>query len=605
MKKQLLNLALILLSINAFSQEGSLDFSFGMGTGFVTTQFSTSNSIDEANSIAIQSDGKIIVSGTSEYLYGDSDFSIARYNSDGTLDSSFDLNGLVKTDISGSSNDVCNSMILQNDGKIVLAGYTGLSSTNLAFVRYLSNGSLDNTFGNNGISVIDLGSIKETVRSIAVQPDSKIVFAGTYDEGVNSLDFLIGRINTNGNLDSTFGINGVLKVTIGSSNDYANTVKIQNDGKILVGGYKYGSNSDFALIRCSQNGILDNTFGSSGIVITDLGNNSENAYSLAIQNDGKILLGGYTNNTSSNDDFALVRYNSNGSLDNTFGNAGVAINNIGYSFSPDRIYSIIITDDNKIIATGKAQSASNNCNIPLVRYNVNGSLDNTFGTSGISLSDQGNIGGNSEERAVAIDIQIDKKIVVAGYDEDGVRFMVSRYIGCTAVQPTASSNSPVNQGATLNLYASTIANATYFWTGPNGFSSNQQNPVVSTNATMAMEGTYSVVATVNDCSSIPETTDVTVNPTTSVNDIADNSKFLIYPNPSSGIINIEFSDINNTTKGSLSVYDNIGKIVFSKKLDFKGNTFNTQLDISNYENGIYFIRIENGGNSVIKSIVKN
>ncbi|MEH2208188.1 MAG: putative Ig domain-containing protein [Nostoc sp.] len=362
-----------------------LDDSFD-SDGKVTTDIGT-NTTDIAYSIALQDDGKILVAGVST-----SNFAVVRYNSNGSLDTSFGTAGKVTTNL--GSTDIAYSIALQDDGKILVAG---VSSSNFAVVRYNSNGSLDTSFGTAGTVINNLGS-SDIAYSVALQDDGKILLAG-----VSNSNFAVLRYNSNGSLDTNFGTAGKVITNLGST-DIARSIALQDDGKILVAGV---SNNNFAVVRYNSNGSLDTSFGTAGTLINNLGS-TDIAYSIALQDDGKILLVGVSNNN-----FAVVRYNSNGSLDTNFGTAGKVITNLG---GTDIAYSVSVQANGKIIVAG---SSSNN--FALVRYNSNGSLDTNFNTTGIITTD---IGTNTTDNAYAL-IQHDGTITVAGVSANN--FAVARY----------------------------------------------------------------------------------------------------------------------------------------------------------------------------------
>ncbi|MFN9437114.1 MAG: cadherin domain-containing protein, partial [Planctomycetota bacterium] len=285
---------------------GDLDITFD-GDGKVTTAVESFD--DTARSVAIQSDGKIVVAGTS-YIWGNAyDFALTRYNSDGSLDTTFDGDGKVTTNL-GSSHDEANSLAIQSDGKIVVAGYSYAGSlADFALARYNSDGSMDTTFDGDGKVTTAVGSFDDTARSLAIQSDGKIVVAGSSHNGSN-WDFALVLYNSNGSLDTTFDFDGKVTTAVGSSFDYAYSVAIQSDGKIVVAGrILNGSNWDFALTRYNSDGSLDTTFDGDGKVTTDVGSSDDEANSLAIQSDGKIVVAGCSNN-GIYWDFALTRYNS-------------------------------------------------------------------------------------------------------------------------------------------------------------------------------------------------------------------------------------------------------------------------------------------------------
>ncbi len=282
----------------------------------------------------------------------------------GSLDTSFDGDGKVTTPI-GSGDDVANAIAIQGDGKIVVAGYSS-NGTNLDFtiVRYNTDGLLDTSFGSGGKVTTDFGN-DDAAYAMAIQGDGKIVVAGYSSNGTN-LDFTIVRYNTDGSLDTSFDGDGKVTTDIGiGSYDFANTIAIQGDGKIVVAGYSSnGSNNDFAIVRYNTDGSLDTSFGSDGKVTTPIGSGDDEAYAIAIQGDGKIVVAGYSSN-GSNNDFAIVRYNADGSLDTSFGTGGKVTTDFGGDDAA--AYAIAIQGDGKIVVAGYSWNGSNN-DFAIARY---------------------------------------------------------------------------------------------------------------------------------------------------------------------------------------------------------------------------------------------
>ena len=360
---------------------------------------------DHVNSVAIQGDGKIVAAGDSFNEMG-TRFALARYNVNGTLDNSFGSNGLVTTTIGTSHpHDVVNSVAIQSDGKILAFGssYHNVQDVEFALARYNTNGALDNTFGINGIVTNAAGVSYVEASSVLIQDDEKILTTGTSYDGAN-MDFILIRYNKNGTLDNSFGANGTVTTRIIGTDAYAKSAAIQADKKIVVAGYTY-SNTYFALIRYNENGTLDDSFGISGMVITPKGL----AESVAIQGDGKIVAAGYYYDGLYND-FALARYNKNGDLDSSFGKDGIIATQVGTNGS--NANSIAIQNDGNIIVAGSSNNGSN-INFTLVRYSINGTLDTTFGTNGKITTQV----GSSDDFANFVTIQSDEKIIAAGYSE--------------------------------------------------------------------------------------------------------------------------------------------------------------------------------------------
>ncbi|MCB0117288.1 MAG: hypothetical protein KDD84_24480, partial [Caldilineaceae bacterium] len=258
-----------------------------------------------------QADGKILLAGESRAA--NYDFALVRYNVDGSLDTGFDGDGMVTTAI-GAGQDTAYDVAVQADGKILL---TGTDGSNLTVVRYATDGSLDTGFGGTGIVTTDIGSGNDTGKSIAVQSDGKIVIGGISFNG-SDFDIALVRYNVDGTLDGSFGSGGIVTTPIGGNSDWAYSVAIQADGRIVVGGVTgNGSDYDVALLRYDTDGSLDATFGSGGIVTTDLGGSDDAGYAMLLQPDGRIVVvGDYYNGSAY--DFLMLRYNSDGSLDTDF-----------------------------------------------------------------------------------------------------------------------------------------------------------------------------------------------------------------------------------------------------------------------------------------------
>ncbi|MDD5214961.1 MAG: FG-GAP-like repeat-containing protein [Methylococcales bacterium] len=347
-----------IFTIVRYNENGSLDASFN-GNGIATTAVGLYGG--ETKAVAIQTDGKIVAAGI--FNNGDWDSTLVRYNTDGSLDTSFDSDGIVLS-ASNPGVDTWNSIAIQGDGKILVAGYKNNGTdADFALARYNSNGSLDSSFDNDGIVTTDFGSYEEA-NSVAMQSDGKILVAG---------DTHLVRYNSNGSLDTSFAGDG----TVENGLNFVSTVKVQADGKILVVGETFG-NLDFSLTRYNNDGSLDTSFGGDGLVTTDItAGASESAQSVAIQSDGKILVAGTTGG-GTYASLVLVRYNNDGSLDASFGDGGktsTVISNGGVNN-----VSVAIQTDGKIVlsATSHNLSGSSVSDIALVRYNSDGSLDKSF-----------------------------------------------------------------------------------------------------------------------------------------------------------------------------------------------------------------------------------
>jgi len=411
-----------------YNSNGSPDLTFG-SSGKVTTDFGYRS--DGASAVMIQGDGRIVAAGTStQGPVVTADFALARYNTDGSLDATFGTDGKVTTDFGVPSPDAAGDIVaLQGDGRTVAAGYSyqGTTSVDFALARYNSDGSLDTTFGSGGKATTDFDSSDDHAYTVAIQGDGKIVAAGYSDQGTTGYDFALARYNSDGSLDASFGSGGKVTTHFGYSHDYAYTVAIQADGKIVAAGYSdQGTTTyDFALARYNTDGSLDTSFGAGGKVTTHFGYSRDYAYTVAIQADGKIVAAGYSDQGTTTYDFALARYNSDGSLDTSFGAGGKVTTPFGYSH--DYAYAVAIEADGRILAAGYSfRGGTNGYDFALARYKSDGSLDSTFGSGGLVTTDF----GSYHDTAYAIALQADGRILAAGHSNQGTTlndFALARY----------------------------------------------------------------------------------------------------------------------------------------------------------------------------------
>ena len=405
------------VSIKLVRTAGDLDPSFGDG-GKVLTDLGTS--YDRLQNVAVQADDKIVVLGTSE-----GKFTLTRYEIDGTLDNSFGNKGTAITSISYDSRYDKSEVVVLPNGKIL---FTGTTSSNFLLAQYNSDGTVDNNFGDAGVAITDIGGTNDKGNGIAVQEDGKIIVVGYTNNGSNNYyDFVLTRHNSDGSIDTSFGNSGKVVSAIGDSSDQAYDVAIQSDGKIVVTGKVHDwDGTDYGLVRYNSDGTLDSNFGNSGkarISFDTGGISSSSTYArnLGIQSDGKIVIAG----TKYEDNFALARYNSDGTLDTSFGDEGKVSTDL--SVADISFAEMIIQPDDKIIVVANARLYNysapqyNDNDWVLLRYNSDGSLDKTFGDDGKIITPIST--ENDYARGVAL--QADGKIVVVG-ESDG-DFAIVRY----------------------------------------------------------------------------------------------------------------------------------------------------------------------------------
>ncbi len=441
---------------------GSLDTSFD-SDGKVTTDMGSGS--DRGNAIALQSDGKILVAGNNAFQR----FALARYNADGSLDTSFSSDGKLTTNVD-SGVDSGEDMALQSDGKILVAGYSHNGSDyDFALVRYNADGTLDTSFGTvvsgqtrSGMVTTAILSGNDFARAVALQSDGDIVVAGASHNGTNE-DFALARYDTNGDLDTSFGNNGKVTTAILSNAEYIFDVAVQSDGKIVAAGYSNnGSDNDFALARYNANGSLDTSFDTDGKVTTAIGSSDDLGQAIALQSDGDIVVAGYSSN-GSNDDFALVRYNANGSLDTSFGTVVSGQTRSGKVITAirsrnDRARGVVLQSDGDIVVAGESENASARNDFALARYDTNGDLDASFDSDGKVTTA---FASTSADVAYDLALQTDGKIVAAG--ASGERIALARYHGDaqqTPATPTVSlsaSPNPVDEGSSVTVTATLSA----------------------------------------------------------------------------------------------------------------------------------------------------
>lgn len=340
-----------------YNTNGSLDTTFS-GDGIVTTAISANP--DEARAVAIQSDGRIVVAGVTSTPATGTDFVVARYNSDGNLDPSFNVTGYIVTDFGVGANDEAFAMAIQSTGKIVVVGQTGpLTDTDFALARYNTGGTLDPAFGTSGLRITAFGSGIDAAYAVTIQSDDKIVVAGLTDSiaglGVNN-DFALARYDVNGILDVTFDNDGKVTTAVGAADEGAFAVGIQSTGKIVAAGavLNTSGNNDFGLVRYNSNGGLDATFGAAstvpGTVLTDMAGSNDVVLALMIETDDKIMVGGAAFVTGQGNDFALARYTPDGIADVTFDADGKVVTNI--SAAHDTAYGLALRPGGKVVLAG-------------------------------------------------------------------------------------------------------------------------------------------------------------------------------------------------------------------------------------------------------------
>jgi uncharacterized delta-60 repeat protein len=421
----------------AVAAAGDLDSTFS-DNGKVTTRFKARANI--AGGVAVQPDGKIVVAGgvdPAPVQRGiDSKFALLRYNADGTLDTSFGGDGKVTTNLTRTV-DLAEAVAIQANGKIVVVGRASPDrGGKFAVVRYKPDGGLDKSFSADGKKITDFTRELDIAYGVALQGDGKIVVVGGAGVFTDSGRFALARYNRNGGLDTTFGGDGKVMTNFTARADSAYDVAIQADGRIVAAGgaatFTFTEQSSFALARYNADGTLDAGFDMDGKRTTDFGSIEERATGVAIQADGKIVAAGTSGQTggpspSTDSKFALARYNTNGTPDGGFDGDGLVTTN--FTVNPDGAEGgLAIQADGKIVAAGHAESLR----FALARYGPNGTLDPTFSGDG-KVTTQ--FGSGGRQHATGVRTQTDGKIVAAGdvggscLFSENCKFAVARYLG--------------------------------------------------------------------------------------------------------------------------------------------------------------------------------
>lgn len=366
----LLGLGVVALAFvgGAQAQGGALDTTFGVNGGIAYLPDGVS-----VVSIATQTDGKIVGVGGICIAQCDQDIpqdaiAVARYNADGSLDSSFGANGVAEMQL--GSDSFANAVLVQPDGKIVVAGE---SAGNAAVARFLPDGHPDLAFGSGGATAIPQYGFNWQV---ARQSDGKIVTAGDVATGAAGGALIVARFTTSGQRDPTFGDNGIAKTTVSARVPFTRALAIQPDGKILMGG---DGESFLQLARYDTDGSLDTSFGHGGIV--SLTTQESTPLGFALQDDGTFIVG-VTPFGGGN--FGLARFHANGSLDLAFGTGGFVTTPIGGPFGGEA-HAMLVEPDGELLLAGEAgyNEPTYEPFAALALYKSDGSLDSSFGTGGI------------------------------------------------------------------------------------------------------------------------------------------------------------------------------------------------------------------------------
>ncbi len=408
----------------AAANSGQLDTSFN-GTGYTTTPI---GAFSFAFGVTTQGDKTIAVGGT---FSATGDFAVARYNKNGSLDTSFGTGGVTTTDFSGGD-DSADAVAMQGD-KIVVAGFTssdGDLTDQVALARYNKDGSLDTSFGNGGEVVTDFGDHYDFADAVAIHGDSIDIAGETRAGGPGDDNFLVAQYKKNGQLDTSFGTGGFTATDFNGDFDAANGLAFQGD-KIVLGGYVSSPSNgfDFGLARYTKNGQLDTSFGAGGKVETDFFGGNDAAHAVDVKGDSIVAVGDAVNGTqtvgnSTNTlfDFAAAMYDKNGKLDPKFGSGGKAVLSAG---DIDQGYSGGFGPGDSVWVGGSTEdyADANTAYFAVGRWTKNGQPDPKVGTNGTTRN---TLGGDSAAAFAGASGPGDT-ITLAGGDITQGTFAVARY----------------------------------------------------------------------------------------------------------------------------------------------------------------------------------
>jgi len=466
----LITIMQFLLALTAAAQvPGTLDTTFN-GTGKFIHDYGFQDNLSD---VKVQpSDQKIVITGTAITTSFSGKLLVARLTTDGVFDTTFNGTGsLIIPDFNESYGYECQ---IKSDGKILIAGAAADPQFQFSMVvlRVNEDGTIDSTFGTNGMVVPEISTGDDFANAMVEQPDHKIVLAGTALDSAARNEPVVVRLNENGSIDSTFGVNGVVRIPVTEIDNELNAVVIQPDGKIVVSGHwdmglTSGGQFDFDVIvaRFNSNGSVDSTFGLNGMVLTSASiDNIDDAFGMQLTADGNIVVSGFTTQPNYTYDALLLQYDSTGTLDAGFGNNGIVIFDNAVQ---DVAYDVELQGDGKILIGGTSGGFFfDDRDYLLARYNMDGSVDTTFGTNGFTLTTI--YTGFDEANGMAI--QQDGKIILAGKGYNGSQndIAVTRHLNDFASgisEPITSGNMQVFPNPVLSGQVITI-------TRESGFASN-------------------------------------------------------------------------------------------------------------------------------------
>jgi uncharacterized delta-60 repeat protein len=609
MKTTVLISIVILALLRSFvvsAQDGMLDNSFGING---KARFAVTGLVDQNNVFALQADGKMITAGG--YNSGSNwDLVVVRLNSDGSPDNSFGVNGKV-TSVISANNDVPYGIALQPDGKIIIAGGCKNVDFDAFLVRYNSNGTPDNSFDGDGIVVTDMGG-NEAAFGVVLQPDGKIVAGGCTSTG-GQLDPAAFRYNSNGTLDNSFDGDGMAVIAGPSTDDYSRGgLALQADGKIVMAGVDNYTSGNFhaELVRLNSNGTPDNSFGVNGLV-TFPSLPFALFYTMTIQADGKIIGAGVGATTANPGSAAplIARFNNNGTQDNSFNGTGYNMYGVGYNGG---IIGVTQQSNGKLITNGYARysdpiTAAITYDFAMARYNTNGTLDNAFDGDGVLVVQ---FGFNVDDGGTALAVQPDGKYLFSGFVFNGTDqdFAVMRVQSDLSTLPISLTNFKAIKKNNI----AELSWSTSFEQNNKGFEIQRSNDGVNFNAIGWVDGIGNS-STVNNYSFTDKAPakgnnfyrfkQIDLDNRIKLSDIQKlvfdaTVDLIVFPNPVKNIAQVQL----NEDAALIKLTDMNGKELWRKE-NIKAGILS--IPILQWSNGIYVLQVTNSdGRTVAQKIMK-
>jgi uncharacterized delta-60 repeat protein len=457
--KNMKNLLLLILfafcgSIVAQNIPGTIDSTFN-GTGRVILD---NGFLDLYQDVKIQPDGKIVAVGTTYDASYAADFQVTRLLSDGTYDPSFGTNGVFRYHLGYETGSY--SCLIKDDGNILVSGISmdDFGGFAMVLLQLGETGKIDSAFGVNGIAYYDYGMGEDIAYAMALQNDGKILLAGHISNENFQKEPAVVRFTENGILDASFGLNGVATVPVTETDNEFAGICVQPDGKIVAAGHISNGLSWFSLLlaRFDENGILDPTFDTNGYVNMNLGNVDDEFFDVRITTNGEIIATGFT---TTQDDFnyhlLVMKFDGNGALVPGFGEEGMVIwgetsYNVGYAME-------ILPDDKIVVAGSSGEKAPMDSDWGIWKFNVDGTLDESFGNGGVVTTDA----TMEFDEALGIAVQEDGKLVAAGKFrmDNNINFGVVRYLNeltvsvpeISKIQEVAVIPNPVRRNGNINI----------------------------------------------------------------------------------------------------------------------------------------------------------